>query len=131
MHFRTSGNSATCVRCSAFVVHDTLGQNDFPEAEFFTSTARDAHHQHFFRLELRQQDAGDGACVDVARVTVVIIDPVCDTNNVASRITEDERKEIVQLADESWATAHFASVEDDFEIWKELFGKGFKVEDAA
>ena len=63
--------------------------------------------------------------------TVVIIDPVCDTNNVASRITEDERKEIVQLAEESWETAHFASIEDDFEVWKELFGKGFKVEDAA
>jgi len=63
--------------------------------------------------------------------TVVIIDPVCDTNNVASRITEEERREIVQLAEESWETAHFASVEDDFEIWKELFGKGFKVEDAA
>ncbi|CAB3831481.1 hypothetical protein LMG26686_00958 [Achromobacter mucicolens] len=63
--------------------------------------------------------------------TVVIIDPVCDTNNVASRITEDERKEIIKLADESWATAHFASEENDLEIWKELFGKGFKVEDAA
>lgn len=63
--------------------------------------------------------------------TVVIIDPVCDTNNVASRITEEERQEIVQLAEESWETAHFASVEDDFEIWKELFGKGFKVEEAA
>lgn len=62
---------------------------------------------------------------------VVIIDPVCDTNNVASRITEEERKEIVQIAQESWETAHFASVEGDFEIWKELFGKGFKVEDAA
>ncbi|WP_282351893.1 CBASS oligonucleotide cyclase [Pseudomonas sp. PS01303] len=62
---------------------------------------------------------------------VVIIDPVCDTNNVASRITEDERKEIVRIADESWATAHFASEEDDFEIWKELFGRGFKAEDAA
>lgn len=63
--------------------------------------------------------------------TVVIIDPVSDTNNVASRITEDERKEIVQLTEESWETAHFASIEDDFEVWKELFGKGFKVEDAA
>lgn len=62
---------------------------------------------------------------------VVIIDPVCDTNNVASRITEEERKEIVQLADESWATAYFASVGDDLGVWKELFGKGFKVEDAA
>lgn len=62
---------------------------------------------------------------------VVIIDPVCDTNNVASRIVEEERQEIVRIAEESWETAHFASVEDDFDIWKELFGKGFKVEDAA
>ncbi|MCG5584982.1 CBASS oligonucleotide cyclase [Klebsiella pneumoniae] len=62
---------------------------------------------------------------------VVILDPVCDTNNVASRITEAERKEIVRLADESWATAIFASEEDDYDIWKELFGRTFKVEDAA
>lgn len=62
---------------------------------------------------------------------VVIIDPVCDTNNVASRITEEERQEIVQLARDSWEAANFASVEDDLEVWKELFGKGFKVEDAA
>ncbi|MFU0756977.1 putative CBASS oligonucleotide cyclase [Serratia marcescens] len=62
---------------------------------------------------------------------VVILDPVCDTNNVASRITEAERKEIVRLADESWATAIFASEEDDNDIWKELFGRSFKVEDAA
>ncbi|MDP2128270.1 MAG: CBASS oligonucleotide cyclase [Pseudohongiella sp.] len=62
---------------------------------------------------------------------VVIIDPVCDTNNVASRITEEERQEIVQIAEESWATANFAAVEAGIEIWKELFGKGFKIEDAA
>ena len=62
---------------------------------------------------------------------VIIIDPVCDTNNVASRITEDERKEIVQIAEKSWATANFASVEGDIDIWKELFGRSFKVEDAA
>ncbi|AUQ27465.1 CBASS oligonucleotide cyclase [Dickeya zeae] len=61
---------------------------------------------------------------------VVILDPVCDTNNVASRITEDERKEIVRIADECWATAAFASEEDDYDIWKELFGRSFKVEDA-
>ncbi|MFA7517639.1 CBASS oligonucleotide cyclase [Shewanella sp.] len=62
---------------------------------------------------------------------VIIIDPVCDTNNVASRITEDERKEIVQLAEKSWETANFASVEGDFDLWKELFGRSFRVEDAA
>ena len=62
---------------------------------------------------------------------VVILDPVCDTNNVASRITEDERKEIVRIAEASWETANCASVEGDFEVWKELFGRAFKVEDAA
>lgn len=62
---------------------------------------------------------------------VVILDPVCDTNNVASRITEDERKKIVRLADESWATANFASEEGDYDLWKELFGRLFKVEDDA
>lgn len=60
---------------------------------------------------------------------VVILDPVCDTNNVASRITDSERKEIVKVANESWETANFASIEDDLEIWKELFGNRFKVKD--
>lgn len=60
---------------------------------------------------------------------VVIIDPVYSQNNVASRITEDERKQIVQVAREAWETAHFASTEDDESIWKEIFGPGFKTED--
>jgi hypothetical protein len=60
---------------------------------------------------------------------VVIIDPVYSQNNVASRITEDERKQIVQAAREAWETAHFASTEDDDSIWKEIFGPGFKTED--
>ena len=62
---------------------------------------------------------------------VVILDPVCNANNVASRITEAERKEIVALAKSSWETAYLASVDDDFDVWKELFGKNFSVEDAA
>jgi hypothetical protein len=60
---------------------------------------------------------------------VVIIDPVYGQNNVASRISEEERKEIVQTAKEAWETACFASVEGDMEIWKELFGPRFKVDD--
>lgn len=60
---------------------------------------------------------------------VVIIDPVYSFNNVASRITEAEREEIVATAEEAWETANFASVEDDYDIWKELFGPRFKVED--
>jgi len=61
---------------------------------------------------------------------VVIIDPVSSANNVASRISEAERKEIVAAADEAWETANFASAEDDQSVWKELFGSQFRTEDA-
>ena len=59
---------------------------------------------------------------------VIILDPVSSENNVASRITDEERSEIVRKANKAWETANFASAEGDLEIWKELFGKGFKVE---
>ncbi|WP_242685822.1 hypothetical protein [Providencia sp. M-27] len=62
---------------------------------------------------------------------VVIIDPVCVTNNVASRLTEAERVEIVNAAAEAWEVAHHASVEDDLAIWKELFGPRLKVRNEA
>jgi hypothetical protein len=60
---------------------------------------------------------------------VVILDPVCTSNNVASRMTEAERVEIVDAAREAWETANFASAEDDESVWKELFGPQFKTED--
>lgn len=60
---------------------------------------------------------------------VVIIDPVNNSNNVASRITEAERLEIVSTANESWEAAHTASADDDRDVWKEIFGPRFKVED--
>lgn len=60
---------------------------------------------------------------------VVIIDPVANDNNVASRISEAERKEIVAAAQEAWETANFASVENDPAVWKELFGPQFRTED--
>jgi len=60
---------------------------------------------------------------------VVIIDPVSNDNNTASRISNDEREEIVKKAEEAWETANFASVENDPEIWKELFGPKFKTKD--
>ena len=59
---------------------------------------------------------------------VVIVDPVCDENNIASRITESEREEIAEVAQNAWETLHFASVEDDYSIWKEIFGPRFQVE---
>lgn len=60
---------------------------------------------------------------------VVILDPVCSANNVASRITEVERRTIVAAAAEAWETANFASAENDHDVWKELFGPQFKTED--
>lgn len=62
---------------------------------------------------------------------VVILDPVCSSNNVASRITEAERKEIVAAAQSAWETANFASAENDHDVWKELFGPRFKTEELA
>ena len=49
--------------------------------------------------------------------------------DVAARIEESERIAIAQKAAESWETMHFASAEDDTEVWKELFGPRFRVED--
>lgn len=60
---------------------------------------------------------------------VVVLDPVSSLNNVTSRISDDERLEIVAVAKAAWETAHFASTEEDSAIWKELFGPGFKVEE--
>lgn len=61
---------------------------------------------------------------------VVILDPVCSSNNVASRVTEGERLEIVAAAQEAWEVAYFASTEDDDEVWKEIFGPKFTTGDA-
>ena len=61
---------------------------------------------------------------------VVILDPVCNSNNVASRISENERLEIISAATEAWETANYASTKDDIDIWKELFGPRFKVKEA-
>lgn len=60
---------------------------------------------------------------------VVIVDPVNNRNNAASRITEAERLDIKQIANQSWEDAVLASEEDDVELWKEVFGPRFKVED--
>lgn len=60
---------------------------------------------------------------------VIILDPVYSLNNVASRITETERKEIVAAAEAAWEAANFASTENDNEVWKEIFGPRFKTED--
>lgn len=61
--------------------------------------------------------------------SVVILDPINSQNNVTSRITENERIEIVSAAQEAWEAATLASTEDDYTVWKELFGPRFRTED--
>ena len=60
---------------------------------------------------------------------VVILDPVASLNNVAGRLSEGERQEIVAAADAAWETACFAAAENDNDVWKEIFGPRFKTED--
>ncbi|WP_349934842.1 CBASS oligonucleotide cyclase [Acetobacter sp. A11-2] len=60
---------------------------------------------------------------------VVIIDPVSPENNVASRITKDEQERIAKIAEDTWETAVYASVENNDEVWKEIFGNRFKTKD--
>lgn len=60
---------------------------------------------------------------------VVILDPVYSSNNVASRISETERQDIVAAANDAWETANFASAENDNDVWKEIFGPRFKTEE--
>ena len=71
----------------------------------------------------------NGSSIPTFSDPVVIIDPVCDSNNVASRINEAERKEIVAAASAAWETANFASAENDHAVWKEIFGPRFRTED--
>lgn len=60
---------------------------------------------------------------------VIILDPVYSLNNVTSRISETERTEIVAAAEGAWEAANYASAKNDNEVWKEIFGPRFKVED--
>jgi hypothetical protein len=79
------------------------------------------------KIQFAENTAPFGSFTD----PVVIIDPVYSLNNVASRITEAERVAIVAAAQNSWEAAHFASAEDDNDVWKELFGPRFRIEEAA
>jgi Second Messenger Oligonucleotide or Dinucleotide Synthetase domain len=82
-------------------------------------------------LKERIQFAENAAPFGTFNDPVVIIDPVYSFNNVASRITEAERLMIVAAAQNAWEAAHFASAEDDDEVWKEIFGPRFKVKEPA
>jgi tRNA nucleotidyltransferase (CCA-adding enzyme) len=60
---------------------------------------------------------------------VVIIDPVSPENNVASRITAEEKKKIAEYASEAWEAANLASAHNSDSVWEEIFGGRFKTKD--
>jgi hypothetical protein len=64
---------------------------------------------------------------------VIILDPVNSENNVASRITDSERKEIVKSSEAAWERVSTASCMngkgDTLDLWKEVFGRSFVIEE--
>jgi hypothetical protein len=64
---------------------------------------------------------------------VVVLDPVNSSNNVALRLTEAERSEIVKEAELAWeriTTASFcAGKGETIDHWKEILGRSFVIEE--
>lgn len=64
---------------------------------------------------------------------VVILDPVNCDNNVTSRITEVERKEIVAAAQTAWEDLSFAGCKDTkgetLDLWKAVMGRSLTIDD--
>lgn len=63
----------------------------------------------------------------------VILDPVNPDNNVALRLTDSERKEIVTAAETAWelisTASRLAGKGETVEMWKEVFGRSFVIEE--
>ncbi len=63
---------------------------------------------------------------------VVVLDPVNKDNNVAARLTDEERKEIVSAAQTAWETISAASWKsakgETLDLWKEIMGRSFTVD---
>lgn len=64
---------------------------------------------------------------------VVILDPVNKDNNVAMRMTDGERQEIVAAAKAAWETIETASWKggkgETLDCWKEVMGRSFTIDE--
>jgi hypothetical protein len=64
---------------------------------------------------------------------VVILDPVNKTNNVAARLNDIEREEIVTASQRAWETIEAASWKegkgDTLDLWKEVMGRSFTIDE--
>ena len=63
---------------------------------------------------------------------VVILDPVNKDNNVAARLTDEERKEIVKSAQTAFETIESATWKggkgDTLDLWREVMGRSFVID---
>jgi tRNA nucleotidyltransferase (CCA-adding enzyme) len=64
---------------------------------------------------------------------VVILDPVNKANNVAARLTDSERKEIVTMSNTAYETISASSWKDGkgdtVDLWKEVMGRSFTIDE--
>jgi len=64
---------------------------------------------------------------------VVMLDPVNENNNVAARLTEEEREEIVEVATIAWETLSTAQYltgkGETVDYWREVFSRSFLIEE--
>lgn len=64
---------------------------------------------------------------------VVVLDPVNKDNNVAARLTNMEREEIVRAAETAWNTVETAIWKEGkgetLDLWKEVMGRSFTIDD--
>jgi hypothetical protein len=75
----------------------------------------------------------NGRVTSVPKDVVVILDPVNSDNNVARRVTDLERQEIVNKARDAWETLTAARNNnfkgETLEYWKQVFGRSFVIEE--
>lgn len=75
----------------------------------------------------------NGEVNDFPSDPVVILDPVNEENNVAARLTEEEREEIVEVATTAWETLSAAQYlfgkGETVEYWREVFDRSFVIEE--
>jgi hypothetical protein len=104
-----------------------------------SATSLEAGLQRFF-LYVAQSELTDPITFpELGNVTtfpsdpVVILDPVNKTNNVAMRLTDSERKEIVSAAETAWSTIEAAiwksAKGETLDYWKEVMGRSFTVDE--
>ncbi|HKB68336.1 MAG TPA: CBASS oligonucleotide cyclase [Pyrinomonadaceae bacterium] len=74
-----------------------------------------------------------GAVTVFPNDAVVILDPVNKDNNVAARLTEGERTEIVTAARSAWETIEAASWKAEkgstLDLWKLIMGRSFTIDE--